>query len=246
MITTLVCPLIGGVAMLYVVWLLWDNRAFAAGYAANSLGVQDRALPHSGGVRRRGGLRAVAAVGQSGGLREVGRTVMEDAHERAEQAPSTPPPPGSPGNEFVDGVAALDDRIRRVEREVRQVVDMGVECRGQHPAGVGARRGTVTDIGRERPVQERSEKCHSHRCPRSRCGVPEVQRWPEGGPRGATPVVHPRYFGVAYQTGRKPSIQDSEIWLPSWLSNRPRFPMVFAPGRKAINRRANRASNDQP
>ena len=36
MITTLICPLIGGVAMLYVVWLLWDNRAFAAGLAANS------------------------------------------------------------------------------------------------------------------------------------------------------------------------------------------------------------------
>jgi hypothetical protein len=33
----LIAPLIGGVAMLYVVWLLWDNRAFAAGYAANSL-----------------------------------------------------------------------------------------------------------------------------------------------------------------------------------------------------------------
>src|SRR6185369_10403403 len=35
-ITTLICPLIGGVAMLYVVWLLWDNREFAAGLAAKS------------------------------------------------------------------------------------------------------------------------------------------------------------------------------------------------------------------
>src|SRR6185369_14716999 len=35
-ITTLICPLIGGLAMLYVVWLLWDNREFAAGLAAKS------------------------------------------------------------------------------------------------------------------------------------------------------------------------------------------------------------------
>jgi hypothetical protein len=33
----MICPLVGGVAMLYVVWTLWDNPAFAAVLAANSL-----------------------------------------------------------------------------------------------------------------------------------------------------------------------------------------------------------------
>ena len=49
-ITTLICPLIGGVAMLYVVWLLWDNRAFAAGLAANSRRVQGRPVHDPRGV----------------------------------------------------------------------------------------------------------------------------------------------------------------------------------------------------
>jgi amino acid transporter len=34
---TLVAPLLGGIGMLYVVWLLWDNRKFAAGAAADTL-----------------------------------------------------------------------------------------------------------------------------------------------------------------------------------------------------------------
>jgi amino acid transporter len=83
-ITTLVAPLIGGVAMLYVVWLLWDNRAFAAGYAANSLVF--KAGPYI--------ILAVFVVGLAYALwmrftkpdaySEIGRTVMEDSHERAE------------------------------------------------------------------------------------------------------------------------------------------------------------------
>lgn len=82
-ITTLVCPLIGGVAMLYVVWLLWDNRAFAAGYASNSL------------VFKTGPYLILAVfvlgLGYALWLRysrpevyaAIGRTVMEDAHERS-------------------------------------------------------------------------------------------------------------------------------------------------------------------
>lgn len=83
-ITTLICPLIGGAAMLYVVWLLWDNRAFAAGYAANSLVF--KAGPYL--------ILAVFVIGVVYALwlrsarpdvyAEVGRTVMEDTHERAE------------------------------------------------------------------------------------------------------------------------------------------------------------------
>jgi amino acid transporter len=81
-ITTLVCPLIGGVAMLYVVWLLWDNRAFAAGYAANSQVF--KAGPYL--------ILAVFVIGLVYALwlrysrpevyGAIGRTVMEDAHER--------------------------------------------------------------------------------------------------------------------------------------------------------------------
>jgi amino acid transporter len=33
---SLVCPLIGGVGMVYALYLLWDNREFAAGYGAGS------------------------------------------------------------------------------------------------------------------------------------------------------------------------------------------------------------------
>ena len=83
-ITTLVAPLIGGVAMLYVVWLLWDNRAFAAGYAANSLvfksgpyiilGVFVLGLAYAGWMR----------IAKPEAYAEIGRTVIEDAHERVE------------------------------------------------------------------------------------------------------------------------------------------------------------------
>jgi hypothetical protein len=83
-ITTLIAPLIGGVAMLYVVWLLWDNRAFAAGYAANS--PVFKAGPYV--------ILAVLVVGiayavwmrcaKPEAYAEIGRTVMEDSHERAE------------------------------------------------------------------------------------------------------------------------------------------------------------------
>jgi amino acid transporter len=82
-ITTLVCPLIGGLAMLYVVWLLWDNRAFAAGYAADSLVFKTG--PYL--------ILAVFALGLAYALwlrysrpavyAAIGRTVMEDAHERS-------------------------------------------------------------------------------------------------------------------------------------------------------------------
>jgi amino acid transporter len=91
-ITTLICPLIGGVGMIYVVWTLWDNRAFAAGLAANSLVF--KAAPYI--------ILAVFLVGlvyavwlrqaKPATYAEIGRTVMEDAHERAEEAPAAPLP----------------------------------------------------------------------------------------------------------------------------------------------------------
>ena len=82
-ITTLICPLIGGVAMLYVVWLLWDNRAFAAGYAANSLVF--KAAPYFiAGVFVIGLVYALwLRFSRPEVYAAIGRTVMEDAHERA-------------------------------------------------------------------------------------------------------------------------------------------------------------------
>jgi amino acid transporter len=84
-ITTLICPLIGGVAMLYVVWALWDNRAFAAGLAANSdvfkvgpymiLAIFVVGVAYAVWLRKSN--PAVYA--------EIGRTVMDDAHERDEE-----------------------------------------------------------------------------------------------------------------------------------------------------------------
>jgi amino acid transporter len=83
-VTTLICPLIGGVAMLYVVWTLWDNRAFAAGLAANSLVM--KAGPYF--------ILAVFVLGLAYAVwmrfakpqnyAEIGRTVLEESHERAD------------------------------------------------------------------------------------------------------------------------------------------------------------------
>ena len=82
-VTTLICPAIGGVAMLYVVWLLWDNRAFAAGLAANS--EVFKVGPYM--------ILAVFLIGLGYALwlrfakpevyAAIGRTVIEDAHERS-------------------------------------------------------------------------------------------------------------------------------------------------------------------
>jgi hypothetical protein len=71
--------------MLYVVWALWDNRAFAAGLAANSdvfkvgpymiLAIFVIGLAYAVWLRKSN--PAVYA--------EIGRTVMDDAHERDEE-----------------------------------------------------------------------------------------------------------------------------------------------------------------
>jgi len=84
-ITTLICPLIGGIGMLYVVWALWDNRAFAAGLAANSLVF--KSAPYM--------ILALFVIGLAYAVwmratkpetyAEIGRTVMDDAHERTEE-----------------------------------------------------------------------------------------------------------------------------------------------------------------
>ena len=77
-ITTLICPLIGGLAMLYVVWALWTSLAVAAGAASNSLVL--KAGPYM--------LLAVFVIGlgyavwlrsaKPAAYAEIGRTVMDE------------------------------------------------------------------------------------------------------------------------------------------------------------------------
>jgi amino acid transporter len=84
-ITTLICPLIGGVGMLYVVWALWQSLAVAAGVASNSNVL--KAGPYM--------IVAVFVIGLVYAIwlrqanpavyAEIGRTVMDDAHERADE-----------------------------------------------------------------------------------------------------------------------------------------------------------------
>jgi amino acid transporter len=84
-ITTLIAPLVGGVAMLWVVWTLWDNRAFAAGYAANSLVFKSFPFVILGvfaiGLAYAVWMRFAKPEAYS----EIGRTVMEDTHERTDE-----------------------------------------------------------------------------------------------------------------------------------------------------------------
>lgn len=80
--TTLVCPLLGAASMGAVVWLLWDNRAFAAGYASNSLVFKSAPL-FIAGVFLAGLLYALwLRRARPHVYAEIGRTVMEDSHER--------------------------------------------------------------------------------------------------------------------------------------------------------------------
>ena len=70
--------------MLYVVWLLWDNRAFAAGYAANSLVFKAGPYIILAVFVHRSGVRGVDAARQAGGLCRDRPHRMEDSHERSE------------------------------------------------------------------------------------------------------------------------------------------------------------------
>jgi hypothetical protein len=69
------------VGMLYALYLLWTNRAFAAGYGSDSRIFQ--LLPATcPDPRRRVRVRPLAAPGPSAAYRQVGRTTFEEAHER--------------------------------------------------------------------------------------------------------------------------------------------------------------------
>jgi hypothetical protein len=71
--------------MLYVVWLLWDNREFAAGLAAKSDVFKVAPYMILGSFL----LGLIYALwlrsSKPDVYAEIGRTVMDDAHERAEE-----------------------------------------------------------------------------------------------------------------------------------------------------------------
>ena len=79
---SLVCPLIGGAGMVYALILLWDNREFAAGYGAGSkvftLMPWYVVLTLVVGLGYALWLRSA----HPGKYAEIGRTTLEEAHER--------------------------------------------------------------------------------------------------------------------------------------------------------------------
>jgi amino acid transporter len=81
-LNTLVAPIVGAAGMLYVLYLLWSNRNFAAGLAADSLVFQWMPYYVVGlflvGVVYALYVRAKAPAVYA----EIGRTTIEEAHER--------------------------------------------------------------------------------------------------------------------------------------------------------------------
>ena len=81
-ITTLICPIVGGVGMMYALYLLWTNRAFAGGLGSDNLVYT--AMPYE--------ILAIVIIGLVYALwvkfkrpdiyAEIGQTVLEEAHER--------------------------------------------------------------------------------------------------------------------------------------------------------------------
>ena len=81
-LTTVVCPAIGGLGMLYALYLLWTNRQFAAGYGSDSLVF--RLMPVYVVLTLAVGFGYALWMRQAHPTiyREIGRTVLEEAHER--------------------------------------------------------------------------------------------------------------------------------------------------------------------
>ncbi|MSV75108.1 MAG: amino acid permease, partial [Actinobacteria bacterium] len=81
-ITTMIAPIIGALGMLYALYLLWSNRKFAAGLAADSLVFQ--AMPiYVIGLLVIGVVYALYVRAAKPAIyQEIGRTTIEEAHER--------------------------------------------------------------------------------------------------------------------------------------------------------------------
>jgi amino acid transporter len=79
---TFLAPLLGGLGMLYVIYLLGKNASFAAGTAASDWVFA--AIPYVVGVVGIGGLLLAVVLKYTSpqSYSELGRTVLEEAHER--------------------------------------------------------------------------------------------------------------------------------------------------------------------
>lgn len=81
-ITTMIAPTVGGAGMLYALYLLWSNRNFAAGLAADSL-VFAWMPVYVIGILVIGAVYALwVRANQPDIYAEIGRTTIEEAHER--------------------------------------------------------------------------------------------------------------------------------------------------------------------
>lgn len=81
-ITTMICPIIGALGMLYALWLLWDNRNFAAGLAADSM-VFALMPYYIVGLLVLGLVYALWVRSAKPDIyAEIGQNTMEEAHER--------------------------------------------------------------------------------------------------------------------------------------------------------------------
>ena len=81
-IATLICPILGALGMLYALWLLWSNRNFAAGLAADSLVFTLMPVYVIGLLVIGFGYAAWVWAKRPDLYAEIGRTTIEEAHER--------------------------------------------------------------------------------------------------------------------------------------------------------------------
>jgi amino acid transporter len=80
--TTLVCPIVGAAGMLYALFLLWQNRAFAAGLASDSLIMTAAPWIILGLIVLGFGYAFWVKSAKPEIYSEIGQTTLQEAHER--------------------------------------------------------------------------------------------------------------------------------------------------------------------
>jgi len=81
-ITTLIAPIVGAMGMLYALYLLWTNRAFAGGLGADSLVFALMPWYIVGLLVLGFGYAFYVKSAKPEIYNEIGRTTIEEAHER--------------------------------------------------------------------------------------------------------------------------------------------------------------------
>ena len=81
-ITTLVCPILGAAGMLYALFLLWQNRAFAAGLASESMVMVAAPWIIVGIILLGFGYAYWVKSTKPDIYAEIGQTTLQEAHER--------------------------------------------------------------------------------------------------------------------------------------------------------------------